>query len=70
MTGPCDIQRGDTYSIRNSGTVFKAEADHFLQRIFRVGSPGSDFPFFTLDHDADRAELFALPHPYFAESLR
>lgn len=58
------VARGDDYSISNSGTVFKQEGDEFIVGVFGVG--GGLWPFQTEDNDADLAELFALPHPWFA----
>ncbi len=65
LSPPVSIERGDTYTIRNSGRVLKAEGDVFLARAFGVGDLTSEFPFITLAHGVDRAELFALPHPFF-----
>ena len=62
---PVDIAAGDSYAIRNTGRVFKAEADEFNQRLFGLGADFGLFPFTTYRYEADRAELFALPHPYF-----
>ena len=64
---PVAVERGDSYEISNSGSVAKAEADVFLQKMGLVG-PGST-PWQTLGNDYDRAELFALPHPWFAEGV-
>jgi hypothetical protein len=67
---PVTVRRGDSYAISNTGTVFKAEADTFILRIFHVGTirglSNGSWPFTTDGHLADRAELFALPHPWFA----
>lgn len=68
LNPPVAVERGDTYEISNTGTVAKAEGDIFLQRMGLVG-PG-DTPFETVGHEYDRAELFALPHPWFAEGVR
>jgi hypothetical protein len=62
---PVSIAAGDTYTVANTGTVFKAEGDSFITGIFGVGETTHGFPFRTAGHEADRAELFALPHPYF-----
>lgn len=69
LNRPVAIGPGDRYTISNSGTVLKAEGDKFIQRIFGVGRPDGRFPFTTVDHSGDRAELFALPHPYFTKVL-
>ena len=63
LSQPVPIAVGDSYLISNSGTVFKAEGDFFLVRIFNVGT--NRFPYLTLGHNVDRAELFALPHPFY-----
>jgi hypothetical protein len=65
LSPPVRVKRGDSYSITNSGTVFKAEGDVFIARSFGVGNLGGRFPFVTEDYGSDRAELFALPHPFF-----
>jgi hypothetical protein len=57
------VEVGDSYAISNSGTVFKAEGDYFLVRMFGVGA--ALHPFSTVGYDVDRAELFALPHPFY-----
>jgi hypothetical protein len=64
LTPPVPVRAGDTYTVSNTGTVFKAEGDIFLVRLFGVG--GGQFPFSTVGNDVDRAELFALPHPFYA----
>ena len=64
---PVALERGDAYEISNSGSVAKAEADVFLQKLGLVG-PGTT-PWQTIGNDYDRAELFALPHPWFAEGV-
>ena len=53
---------GDSYEITHTGTVYKAEADGYIVSIFGVGSGA--WPFTTAGHGADRAELFASPHPW------
>jgi hypothetical protein len=58
------VQAGDSYSISNTGTVFKQEGDEFIVGVFGVG--GGLWPFRTDDDGADMGELFALPHPWFA----
>jgi hypothetical protein len=63
LNPPVAVQRGDSYEISNSGTVAKAEGDIFLQKMGIVGR--GDTPFETVGHEFDRAELFALPHPWF-----
>ena len=60
------LRRGDSYEISNTGTVFKQEGDEFIQGVFGVG--GGLWPFRTDDDGADMAELFALPHPWFASA--
>ena len=56
------VEVGDSYQITHTGTVYKGEADGYLVSILGVG--GGAFPLNTAGHGADRAELFALPHPY------
>ena len=67
---PVSVAAGDSYTISNSGTVLKAEGDQFLVKSFGVGNLGGLFPFTTEGYDSDRAELFALPHPFFAAVQR
>jgi hypothetical protein len=62
---PVVVGRGDSYEISNSGTVAKAEGDLFLQKMGLIGR--GETPFETVGNEYDRAELFALPHPWFAE---
>ena len=62
LSTPVLVHAGDTYEISNTGTALKSEADGYVQRIF--GFPSPDWPFETVGHGYDRAELFALPHPY------
>jgi hypothetical protein len=60
------IARGDTYTITTSGTVYKNPADNFMRVLFRIGDPNGPYPFTTnTANPADRAEVFALPHPWF-----
>ena len=66
LNPPVVVERGDSYEISNTGTVAKAEGDQFLQKMGLVG-PG-ETPFKTVGHEYDRAELFALPHPWFAHA--
>jgi len=63
LSPPVPVAAGDSYVIANSGTVYKAEGDVFLVRLFGVGA--GRYPFSTVGHGADRAELFALPHPFY-----
>jgi hypothetical protein len=63
LSPPVGIAAGDTYEISNSGEVAKAEGDVFLQKMGLVG-PGKT-PWETVGNEYDRAELFALPHPWF-----
>lgn len=60
-----DVAAGDTYEISNSGSVSKAEGDVFLQKMGLIG-PGKT-PYETVGNEYDRAELFALPHPWFVQ---
>ena len=60
---PVPVAEGDSYAISNSGTVFKAEGDYFLERILGLGR--GSYPFSTVGYGLDRAELFALPHPFY-----
>jgi hypothetical protein len=57
------VDAGQSYTISNTGTVAKAEGDAFIRTVFGVGS--GDWPYSTAGHGYDRAELFALPHPWF-----
>jgi hypothetical protein len=66
LTPAVEVAAGDTYEISNSGSVAKAEGDVFLQRMGLIG-PGRS-PYETLGNEYDRAELFALPHPWFAQA--
>jgi hypothetical protein len=66
LNHPVPVQVGDTYEISNTGTVALAKADSFIRQTFHVGQ--GDWPFTTEGSDADRAELFALPHPWFIRS--
>ena len=63
---PVNVAVGDSYEITHTGTVYKAEADGYIVSIVGVGSGA--WPFTTAGHGADRAELFALPHPYMPEA--
>jgi hypothetical protein len=67
LSPPVDVERGDSYEISNTGTVAKAEGDLFLQKMGLVGR--GETPFETVGHEFDRAELFALPHPWFADGV-
>jgi hypothetical protein len=66
LSPPVDVAAGDTYEISNSGTVAKAEGDIFLQKMGLIG-PGKS-PYETVGQEYDRAELFALPHPWFMQA--
>jgi hypothetical protein len=68
LSSPVRVAGGDSYAISNTGTVFKAEGDIFLERIFTLGA--GRFPFSTGGYGLDRAELFALPHPFFRRIAR
>lgn len=57
-----EVRAGDSYQISNSGTVMKAEGDQYL---LSMGLVGSSQPYETVGNAYDRAELFALPHPWF-----
>jgi hypothetical protein len=60
------IEIGDTYTISTSGTVYKNPADNFMRVLFRIGDPAGPHPFTTNSaNSADRAEVFATPHPWF-----
>jgi hypothetical protein len=63
LNPPVAVERGDSYEISNSGTVAKAEGDLFLQQMGLIGR--GETPFETVGNEYDRAELFALPHPWF-----
>jgi hypothetical protein len=66
LDNPVDVAVGDAYQITHTGTVYRAEADNYVVRTLTVGSGA--FPFTTTGFGSDRAELFALPHPYFKAS--
>ena len=68
LTHPVKVAAGQSYEISNSGTVLKAEGDSFIRSTFRVGE--GDWPFTTKGHGEDRAELYALPHPWFGPRPR
>jgi hypothetical protein len=59
------VNAGDTILIAATGTVYLEKAESFVQLVFGLG--GGDWPFTTDEHESDRAVLFTLPHPYFAE---
>jgi hypothetical protein len=62
------VEKGDTYSITVSGTVYKNPADNFMRVLFRIGDPNGPHPFTTdTANAADRAQVFATPHPWFEE---
>jgi hypothetical protein len=61
---PVHLAAGDSYEITHTGTVFRAEADNYIVKTVGVGT--GPFPFTTRGDGDDRAELFALPHPYYA----
>ena len=61
---PLSVKTGDSYEISNTGTVFKQEADSFIDAVFGLGAGG--WPFKTEGNGDDVAELFALPHPWFS----
>jgi hypothetical protein len=63
LSTPVSVAAGDSYTISNTGTVFKAEGDYFLERILGLGR--GSYPFSTVGYGLDRAELFALPHPFY-----
>ena len=65
LTPQVTVEVGDSYQITHTGTVYKQEADAYLVQILALGSGSGAFPFTTTGHGADRAELFALPHPYY-----
>ena len=67
LSPPVAIAAGDTYEISNTGAVAKAEGDSFLPTMGLVG-PGKT-PYETVGHGYDRAELFALPHPWFGAGV-
>jgi len=57
------INAGDDYRIASTGTVSKGEAEDDVVDTFHVGTGA--WPFETVGHGLDRANLFALPWPYF-----
>ena len=70
LTPQVTVEVGDSYQITHTGTVYKQEADAYLVQILALGSSSGAFPFTTTGHGADRAELFALPHPYYLSARR
>jgi hypothetical protein len=60
---PVAVLPGQSYEISNSGTVLKSEGDSFINSTFGLGSGA--WTFHTAGFGTDRAELFALPHPWF-----
>jgi hypothetical protein len=68
LSPPVPVAAGDSYVISNTGTVFKAEGDLFLVRMFGLGR--GRYPFSTVGYNLDRAELFALPHPFYLPGRR
>lgn len=62
------VEKGDTYAIAASGTVYKNPADNFMRVLFRIGDPNGPHPFTTdTANAADRAQVFATPHPWFEQ---
>ena len=66
LGNPVHLAAGDSYEITHTGTVFRAAADNYVVRTVAVGS--GPFPFATEGNGADMAELFVLPHPFYAEA--
>jgi hypothetical protein len=66
LDSPVKVDAGQTYEISNSGRVLKAEGDSFILSTFKLGS--NPWSFETAGHGYDVAQLFALPHPWFASS--
>ena len=64
LSPPVPVAVGDSYTISNTGTVFKAEGDYFLRAHSR-SRPGPAIRSSTVGYGLDRAELFALPHPFY-----
>jgi hypothetical protein len=60
---PVTVEPGDTYEISNTGAVWKAQGDRFLQSMGLVGSGAT--PYETVGYEYDRAELFAGPFPFY-----
>jgi hypothetical protein len=60
------IVAGDSYTVRAAGTVYKNPADQMIRSTFGIGGPL--FPF-TTSGSPDRAELFALPHPWYSVAI-
>jgi hypothetical protein len=66
LTPPVRIANGDTYTITTAGTVYKNPADNFMRVLYRIGDRNGPYPFTTnTSNPADRAEVFATPHPWF-----
>jgi hypothetical protein len=66
LTPSVRVAQGDTYTIAVAGTVFKNPADNFMRVLFRIGDPTGPYPFTTnTANPADRAQVFATPHPWF-----
>jgi len=67
LSSPITVEPGDTYEITNTGTVYRYEADDFLVKVFGLGAGA--FPFTTAG-SPDAAQMFALPHPYYAATCK
>jgi hypothetical protein len=67
LSTPVRIETGDSYTITTSGTVYKNPADNFMAVLYRFGDPLGQFPFSTTG-TAQRAEVFATPHPWFRDT--
>jgi hypothetical protein len=66
LDSPVTIEAGDSYEISNTGAVWKAQGDLFLQAMGLIG-PG-DSPYETVGYEYDRAELFAGPSPFYEQA--
>ncbi len=63
LTPPVRVGVGQSYAISNTGRVAIGEADDFVRSTFDVGH--GRWTFTTSGNGADRAQLYALPHPWF-----
>ena len=65
LTPSVRVAVGQSYEVSNSGRAALGQADAFIRETFDVGT--GRWTFATRGQGADRAELFALPHPWFPE---
>lgn len=65
LAAPVPVRVGDTYTVRASGRVSIAQNDGFQAALYGTGDPAGPWPFSTDGQGTDRAEVFALPHPFY-----